>query len=76
MSADGVEHRGPRVSPVFNIVLIVFVVLMFACLIAAVWMSIQISKPDAAEQTALDNLWRGFTGTLGFLLGLFGGKLA
>jgi len=63
-------------SRTFSIVLVVVIILMFVCLALWVALSVAIAKPDGSESSLIDGISKTFTGCVGALLGLLGGKLS
>ena len=63
-------------SGIFTIVLVIVVVLMFVCLGLWVALSVAIAHPDGNESELIDGVSKTFTGCVGALLGLLGGKLS
>jgi hypothetical protein len=76
--ADNAGGDGPEVvaGPWFSRILVTVIALMFVCLALWVILAIAITDPTSGQSTMIDGVSRGFTGSLGAILGLLGGKLA
>jgi hypothetical protein len=76
MAEDGGAPSVKHASRTFIIVLLLVALLMFVCLGLWVGLSVAIAKPDGAEASLIDGVSKTFTGCVGALLGLLGGKLS
>ena len=72
-SGDPAVIRGA--SGAFSVILVTVIVLMFVCLALWVTLGIAIERPTATQSSLIDGVSKVFTGCVGALLGLLGGKL-
>jgi hypothetical protein len=78
MTDGGGEDGATEVvaGPWFSRILLAVIALMFICLFLWIGLAIAITAPTSGQATMIDGVSRGFTGSLGAILGLLGGKLA
>ncbi len=63
-------------GPWFARLVVIVIAVMFVCLAVWVVLGVVIADPTPSQATLIEGMSRAFSGCLGALLGLVGGKLA